>query len=154
MERRGDRGDWGGSRDKITMRLATLEEAAYEKQWKAKKAATCAVQRAYSMGGWKLPHTIQEIATDDKWRWCGLHKLKAAQAEAAGLWGRGTIPPDWPEAFEPGRSFGVGGGGLGGRCSELVLSLFSCLLRETTLVRSCSSDGRRTNRRSTYLALM
>lgn len=42
------------------MRLATLEEAAYEKQWKAKKAATYAVQRAYSMGGWKLAHTIKK----------------------------------------------------------------------------------------------
>lgn len=62
--------------------------------------------------------------------------------------------PVCPEVFEPGRSLGVGGGGLGGMWSELLLSLFSCLLRETTLVRSSSSEGRRTNLRSTYLALM
>lgn len=73
------------------------------------------------------------------------------QRSFGGAW---RSPPDCPDALEPGRSLGVGGGGLGGRCSELVLSLFSCLLRETTLVRSCSSDGRRTSRRSTYLALM
>lgn len=72
----------------------------------------------------------------------------------ANCWFKAVNWPDCPEAFEPGRSFGVGGGAFGGMCSELPLSLFSCLLRETTLLRSSSSDGRRTNRRSTYLALM